>query len=100
MLIITGHIYIQPVELALCLSDPETLAIATRLRAGNIVYHAAVQDKALGQVLISERWTDQASLSAHLQAVNTSAFVSKWQGRIRGAIRKFDATNERALTGP
>jgi hypothetical protein len=36
MLIITGHTYIQPAEVALCVADQKTLAIATRLRASNI----------------------------------------------------------------
>jgi hypothetical protein len=36
MLIITGHTYIQPAEVVLCVADQKTLAIATRLRASNI----------------------------------------------------------------
>lgn len=98
MLIITGHAYVEPSELTLFLADLNTLAIATMLRAGNIAYHAAVEDASSGQVLVSERWSDQASLSAHLQDADTLAFVCKWQGRMRGDIRKFDASNERALT--
>ncbi len=100
MLIITGHVYIEPSQLALFLPDLKTLAIATRLRAGNIAYHAAVEDAETGQVLVSERWADQASLNAHLQATDTMAFVSKWEGKMRGDIRKFDAANERALSEP
>ncbi len=98
MLIVTGHTYIEPSQLSLFLADLLTLAIATRLRAGNIAYHAAVEDAALGQVLVSERWADQASLSAHLQAAGTLSFVSKWQGQMHGEIRRFDVSNERALT--
>ena len=97
MLIVTGHIYVDHLELAHFLRDLEGLASATRRRAGNISYDFAVADPQVGRFLISERWSDQSALSAHLDAADTVAFVSRWQFRMRGDIRKYDASNERDL---
>ncbi|CAK7261903.1 MULTISPECIES: putative quinol monooxygenase [unclassified Shinella] len=69
----------------------------TRQRPGNISYDAALDDPGMGRLLIAERWTDQAALSAHLNTEETKAFVARWQGRMRGDVRKFDASNERSL---
>jgi quinol monooxygenase YgiN len=97
MLIITGHIYLEPSELASFLADLKTLSTPTRLRAGNVAYHSAVEDADEGQVLVWECWADQASLSAHLEAADTLAFVSRWHYRMQADIRKYDASNERPL---
>ena len=49
------------------------------------------------QPLVVERWKDQPSLSGHLLAVDTVALIGRWHGRMRGDIRKYDATNERDI---
>jgi quinol monooxygenase YgiN len=98
MLIVTGYIRVDPADLQQFLQDLQHLAVATRQRTGNISYDAAVNDTRTGEVLISERWVDQSALSAHLDAADTIAFVSRWQGRMHGDIRKYDALNERSLT--
>lgn len=89
--------YVERLDLAQFVSDLEVLASATRQRAGNISYDVAIDDPRAGRLLISERWSDQLALSAHLVAVDTVAFVSRWQHRMRGEIRKYDASNERDL---
>lgn len=33
--------------------------------------------------------------AAQLDASETTAIVARWQGRMRGDVRKFDASNER-----
>ena len=48
-------------------------------------------------MLVVERWRDQASLAAHLEASDTLAFVEKWSRGMVGSVLKFDATNERSL---
>ena len=98
MLIIIGYVHIEPTNAAKLLADLKELAIASRKRPGNIAYDAAMDDQHAGRLLISERWTDQAALSAHLCAADTRAFVGRWQGRMKGDVRKFDASNERGLT--
>ncbi|MDA5641375.1 MULTISPECIES: putative quinol monooxygenase [Agrobacterium] len=95
MLIITGYIHVDPADLAKFMTELNALASTTRKRPGSITYDAAVDDPQSGRLLISERWVGQAALSAHLQAADTIAFVSRWSGKMRGELRKYDASNER-----
>ena len=97
MLIVTEYMHVDRAVLVQFLRDLQVLATATRQHVGNISYDAAVDDPQAGRVLISERWSDQSTLSAHLDP-DTVAFVRRWQGRMRGEIRKYDASNERDLT--
>jgi quinol monooxygenase YgiN len=97
MLIVTGTISVPPANLADFVADLKALAVPTRRRDGNLSYDAAILDASVGQLLVAERWRDQAALSAHLAADDTTAFVARWQDRMRGDIRKYDAANERAL---
>jgi hypothetical protein len=48
-------------------------------------------------LLILKPWFDQSALSAHLDALETAAFVNRWQGRMQGDNRKYDAMGEREL---
>jgi quinol monooxygenase YgiN len=97
MLIVTGYMHVDPADLEQFLGDLEALAVATRRRVGNISYDAAVADPHAGRLLISECWSDQSALGAHLDADDTKVFVSQWSGRMRADIRKYDASNERGL---
>ena len=97
MLIITGYMHVDPTDVAQFLADLKELAIATRKRPGNISYDAVPDDPQAGRLLISERWTDQDALSAHLDAADTVAFIGRWQGRMQGDVSKFDASNERGV---
>ncbi|UES59797.1 antibiotic biosynthesis monooxygenase (plasmid) [Roseibium aggregatum] len=97
MLIVTGYIHVDPANLAEFITDVKSLALTTRRRVGNLAYDAALDDPEVGRLLIAERWADQAALTAHIQAGDTVAFVNRWRGRIRGDIRKYDASNERGL---
>jgi quinol monooxygenase YgiN len=97
MLIITGHMHVDPADLAPFTADLQALATETRKRSGCISYDAAVDDPHAGRLLISERWADQAALSAHLLAADTIAFIRRWSGKMRGEIRKYDAFNERDI---
>jgi quinol monooxygenase YgiN len=89
--------YVGHLELAQFLRDLEVLASVARQRDGNISYDYAVVDPQAGRLLITERWSDQSALSAHLDAAETVAFVGRWHRRMRGDIRKYDASNERNL---
>lgn len=97
MLIVTGTIAVMPSDFAEFISDLRGLAGATRQRDGNLSYDAGILDARAGQILVAERWEDQAALTAHLDADDTKAFVQRWQARMRNDVRKFDAANERAL---
>ena len=95
MLIITGYVHVDPADLAQFMAELNALASTTRGRPGCISYDAAVDDPRSGRLLISERWVDQAALSAHLRAGDTVAFVGRWSGRMRAELLKYDATNAR-----
>lgn len=97
MLIITGHMHVDPADLAPFIADLKELATETRKRPGCISYDAGVDDPHAARLLIAERWADQAALSAHLLAADTIAFVRRWSGKMRGEIRKYDAFNERDI---
>ena len=97
MLIVTGTISVLPSDLAVFIADLQGLAVVTRQRDGNLSYDAGILDPSVGKVLVAERWKDQAALTGHLRADDTMAFVRRWQDRISGDVRKFDAVNERAL---
>lgn len=97
MLIVTGHVHVEPSDLDAFAADLQTLALATRQRDGNLFYVAAIDDPREGRLLVAERWRDPDSLAAHLRAADTMAFVKRWQGRMRSEISKFDAGNGRSL---
>jgi quinol monooxygenase YgiN len=48
--------YVNPADLSQFLGDLQVLAVATRQRAGNISYDAAVDDPQAGRLLVLERW--------------------------------------------
>ncbi|MFT4183866.1 MAG: antibiotic biosynthesis monooxygenase [Rhizobium sp.] len=75
---VAGYVEVDPADLAELVRDLKALAIATRVRAGNISYDVAVDDPQTGRLLISERWANQPALSAHLESVDTVAFVKHW----------------------
>jgi len=97
MLIVAGYVYVDPAVLARFISDLQVLALTARQRAGNIRYDVAVENPQKGRLLVSEYWTDQLALTAHLDANDTVAFIRRWRGRMQSNIRKFDASNERKL---
>ena len=97
MLIVTGHIHVDPADLTHFMTKLNALAVTSRKRPGVVSYDAAVEDAQSGRVLVSERWVDQDALTAHLGAADTTAFVRRWGSKMRGDIRKYDASNERDL---
>ena len=97
MLIISGYVHVRPEDLVAFMSDTQFLSEAVRRREGNYSYNIAVEDSSAGKLLISERWKDQAALSAHLESADTLDFVHRWQGRMTVEVLKYDAFNERAL---
>lgn len=97
MLILTGYVYVEPSDVDAFTTDIQTLARSSMRRDGNLSYAVAVDDRTAGRLLVVERWRDQQSLTAHLQASDTLAFVRRWQSRMHGDILKYDAANERKL---
>ena len=86
MLIVTGHVYVEPSDRDEFTTDIQALAHSSRQRDGNLLYAVAVDDDGAGRLLVVERWRDQASLTCHLHASDTREFVTRWQGRMRADI--------------
>jgi quinol monooxygenase YgiN len=97
MIIVTGTVGVDPPDLDTFAADLKVLAEVSRQRTGNLAYAVSRDSADPGRLLVVERWQDQPSLTAHLDAPDTRAFVTRWQGRMRGNIRKYDAANERGV---
>lgn len=97
MLIVTGYISVPPADLPRFVEEAGLLARVTRQRDGNLSYDVAVLDVAAGRLLVAERWRNEAALVAHLRANDTRAFVSRWQERMLGDVRQYDANNGRPV---
>ncbi|KGD84842.1 antibiotic biosynthesis monooxygenase [Pantoea stewartii subsp. indologenes] len=97
MLIINGYIHVFPEDFKQFMDDIQSLPRAARQRGGNYSYDITVEDYPAGKLLISERWKDQAALSAHLESTDTPAFIYRWENRMKGELLKYDAFNERTL---
>lgn len=97
MIIVTGTVEVDPTDLEPFVADLQALAEVSRRRAGNLAYAIGRDSAAPGRLLVVERWQDHPSLTAHLEAPDTRAFVTRWQGRMRGDVRKYDAANERGV---
>ena len=85
MLIVTGYVHVEPSDVDAFIADIRALAWSSRQRDGNLSYAVAVDDQKLGRLLVVERWRDQQSLTAHLEAPDTrgvrSAMVEPDAGR-------------------
>jgi quinol monooxygenase YgiN len=97
MLIVTGHVHVDPKDVIDFSSDLKILAARSRRREGNLSYEVATDDPKNGRLLVVERWKDQAALTAHLCAPDTVEFAARWGARITGNVLKYDATRERSL---
>jgi quinol monooxygenase YgiN len=97
MIILMGNVQVQATDAARFLTEVQTLARTTRAREGCLFYPVATEDAAAGRMLVVERWRNQASLTAHLEASDTVAFVERWSSRMVGSLHKFDAISERSL---
>ena len=97
MIIIIGYLDVKPSDVDEYLTDVSALTTIARTEKGCLFYTVTSEDAAAGRLLIVERWRDQASLTAHLEAPHTAEFVSKWMNRMTNDLRKYDASNERSL---
>lgn len=98
MIIVLGHVHIDPSDVNEFRRDIDAIDPSRERESGCISYSVAVADPAIGRMLVAERWQDQQSLAAHIQGRGVSEFVRKWSGRMRSDVLKYDASNERALS--
>ena len=96
MLIALGHFTVAPdlaPDLLADLNAGRTAATA----GGATFYHFAIDDADTGAVLVSECWTDRASLDRHLQTPHMTAFLAKWAHRMEIDVLLHEASEGRRL---
>ncbi|MFH1804951.1 MAG: antibiotic biosynthesis monooxygenase [Pseudomonadota bacterium] len=97
MIIVLGHVDIDPSDVDNFLKDIKEIDPGKKPESGCISYSIAVADPTIGRILVAERWQDQQSLTTHIESNGTLAFVEKWSGRMQSNVLKYDARNERTL---
>jgi quinol monooxygenase YgiN len=98
MIILAGHLTTSPDLVDELLAALNSLLDDTRKEYGCLDYHFAIEDRNAGSILVYERWSDQDALSAHLAQPTVGSVLGGWADKIEIAVRKFDASNERAFT--
>jgi quinol monooxygenase YgiN len=98
MLLVTGHVQVGNSDLSNFTADLLILADAARRRHGNRFFHVEAIDADTQRLRVVELWLNQTSLTAHLEADDTAAFVARWSNKMSGDMRKYDVVNPRMLT--
>lgn len=96
MLIALGHFTVAP-DLAPDLLADLNAGRSVATSGGATFYHFAIDDADAGRVLVSECWTDRASLDRHLQTPHMTAFVTKWAPRMTIDVLLHEASEGRRL---
>ncbi len=98
MIIVIARVEIDPGAIAALEPAVAAIIAATVVESGCLFYSIAIEDRARGSCTITERWTDEAALRAHLQTPHVAAFNAAMAGKVRGMdARLFDGVNERPL---
>lgn len=77
MIVIAGHLVIEPSKLATVMEDVRELEEVTRTEEGNLYYAMSINDRGRGHVTVVEKWRDQAALDAHFGTASFRAFLAK-----------------------
>jgi quinol monooxygenase YgiN len=96
MLIIAGHVYVDPANIEEFVADARANIAGARAQPGCLFFSFALDDPADGSMLVLERWRDQEALDAYLARPEVVAVFEKWAGRMTSEVRKFDGMNERS----
>ncbi|MUG68024.1 putative quinol monooxygenase [Shouchella clausii] len=99
MIMIAGHVYVNPDELEAFVSEARATIPLARATDGCLFFSCAIDDPKEGSMIMLERWRDQEALSAYLAAPHVQALFAKWGSKMRNEVRKYDASNERAPLG-
>ncbi|MGB7406839.1 MAG: antibiotic biosynthesis monooxygenase [Pacificimonas sp.] len=100
MLIIQGHIDIDPASVPEIEGARQTMMAETMKEDGCLHYSIAVEDAARGRIGLSERWRDGDCLARHGKAAHMADFQKAISGKVRGMdVKMYDAANERPLGG-
>lgn len=92
MLIAIGHFRVAP-DLAPDLLKDLNAGRPAATSGGAVFYHFAIDDAATGSILVSECWTDRASLDRHLQTPHMTAFLAKWSHQMAIDVQLYEASD-------
>lgn len=96
MIVVMGYIHLATSDVKEFLDDIEVIGPGTRAEKGCLFYAVTLDDASAGRMVVTERWQDQASLTAHFEGPQTASF-QRWVNRIRIEVLRYDASNERPL---
>lgn len=90
MLIIQGYIQVPPSDVDDFVNATETVGLATRQEVGCLFYAITLDERRAGRFLVSQRWRDHSSLSAHLERTTTRTFLAEWKSRMTFDLEEFE----------
>lgn len=94
MLILIGHIHIDPQEVDAFVCDVQAISLSAKAEEGCLFYGITLDDRPTGRFLVAERWRDQEALTAHLARAETLAFLKTWGDRMKGDLQTYEVTEE------
>lgn len=93
MLILMGHLHLEPADVDAFIADVRASAVITRGEPGCLFYSMTVDDALAGSIALAQRWQDQAALDRHVKAPNTALFLQKWRARFTADFQQYDVVN-------
>jgi quinol monooxygenase YgiN len=95
MIIVAGRVYIDSYDVPAFMTDARSTYPVAAKNPGCIFISFCVHDEAEGVITVLEQWKSQDALDRHLSSPEVVDLFSRWSARMRNAVRKFDAINER-----
>lgn len=96
MLIICGNVFVEPAEVEEFVAEARKTIPLALANTGCLFISFTLDDPAAGSILVLERWRDQQELETHLAKPEVVALFTKWAGKMKNEVMKYDATNERS----
>jgi quinol monooxygenase YgiN len=93
MIVVGGEFEVDPAQRDAFIAERVEAMRRSRAEAGCLEYTFAADPLEPGRVVLYERWTDQASLDAHLAAFSSTATIAPRSA----TITLYDVSGERPL---
>ncbi len=94
MILLMGHIQLEPSDVRDFLADLEIIAAGTRAERGCLFYDVALADPRSGRMLLAARWLDEDSFTAHLSGPHAASFQQRWAKRTKVDVQRYEVFNE------
>lgn len=101
MLVVEGWVRASPADVEAVKAPLRIMVAATRAEPGCLQYALSEDLLEPGLLRIIEKWTDDAALTAHLQAPHVAAFSAAVAGlaRLGAEVKAYTATELRTIVG-